>query len=111
MFTKKYWVSWKKDNPNDGALVRAQRQQYRDGKKSDKKSKKGNKRKIDNVLDDYSGDIMNNTMSSEDNNNHTQQKDSVRKEKKKVKQAEKDNAATDGLRVIGLRKTYFKKAF
>lgn len=35
------------------------------------------------------------------------QKDSVKKEKKKVKDAEKDGIACDGLRIIGLKKTYF----
>jgi ABC-type multidrug transport system ATPase subunit len=39
------------------------------------------------------------------------EKDSIKKEKKKVLDAEKDSLICDGLRVIGLKKTYFKKAF
>jgi ABC-type multidrug transport system ATPase subunit len=39
------------------------------------------------------------------------QKDSVKKEKKKVKTGEKEAIECDGLRVIGLKKTYFKKSF
>lgn len=38
-------------------------------------------------------------------------KDSVRKEKKKVMESIKNGISCDGLRVIGLRKTYTKKSF
>lgn len=38
-------------------------------------------------------------------------KDSVRKEKKKVKHCEKHNIACDGIRILNLKKTYFKKPF
>lgn len=37
-------------------------------------------------------------------------KDSVRKEKKKVKECERNKIPSDGLRIVGLRKTYYKKS-
>lgn len=103
LFTKKYWMSWKKSDPNEGAAIRASRGKKSDKKKKDKKKKR--KLNMENVMNDYSGDL---NLHEE---NSSAKKDSVKKEQKKVKDLESESAPCEGLRIIGLRKTYFKKAF
>lgn len=41
----------------------------------------------------------------------SQKKDSVKIEKKKVMNSEKNKITCDGLRILGLSKTYYNKAF
>ena len=106
LFTKKYWASWGKSKPDEGAAIREMRKSS-GGKK--KKVKRERKRTLDNVMDDYSGDISVSTNTSA--TAVKKEKNSVKNEKKKVKTAEKEGVVCDGLRVIGIRKTYFKKAF
>jgi len=64
MFTKKYWLSWRKTDDDAKARVREMR-----------KKKGGKKKKKDEVIEDYSGDIN----IGQDSNRS--QKDSVKKEK------------------------------
>jgi ABC-type glutathione transport system ATPase component len=70
---------------------------------SKKKKKEGKAKKVKNVMEEYDNGLH----APKDNN----KKDSVKKEKQKVKSLEKDGELCDGLRIIGLKKTYFKKAF
>jgi hypothetical protein len=51
-------------------------------------------------MNDYSDDLNFDKKSKS-------KKDSVKKEKKKVQDAERDGIACEGLRIIGLKKTYF----
>jgi ABC-type multidrug transport system fused ATPase/permease subunit len=96
LFTKKYWRTWLKTDPNEGANKRAMRLSKK--KKKDEKAKK-----VKNVMEEYDDGLH----APKDDN----KKDSVKKEKQKVKSLEKDGELCEGLRIIGLKKTYFKKAF
>lgn len=62
-------------------------------------------------MDDYDLKIQKSSSSTTESNNKKKKGDSVKKEKRKVKEAEKEKVFCDGLRVLGLKKTYFKKAF
>ena len=91
MFTKKYWMSWWKADKN-------LKQIEKNAKKGDKKGKKS-KRAVTEVMEDYLNDDKSASLNS------------VKKEKRKVKEAEREGVICEGLRVIGLKKTYFKKSF
>ena len=65
-----------------------------------KKDKKKKKRDVGDLMNDYQDDLSFDKVGKS-------QKDSVKKEKKKVKDAEKNGIACEGLRIIGLKKTYF----
>ena len=100
--TKKYWLSWKKIG--EGVFS-----DLTGGEKStEKKEKKKKVRGEDDQIEDYQEDGSENAGSE---NQLLRQKESIKKEKKKVKKAEKDGIAADGLRVIGIKKTYYAKAF
>ena len=82
MFTKKYWNTWGKYSADEGAKTRDSRRS-----KKNKAKKNEVKRKVEDVMDDYSGDLNITTSSTESNK---RKKDSVKKEKKKVIEAEKE---------------------
>lgn len=82
MFTKKYWNTWGKQSADEGAKTRDSRRS-----KKNKAKKNEVKRKVEDVMDDYSGDLNITTSSTESNK---RKKDSVKKEKKKVIEAEKE---------------------
>jgi ABC-type polysaccharide/polyol phosphate transport system ATPase subunit len=69
-----------------------------------KKDKKKKKRDVGDLMNDYQDDLSFDKVGKS-------QKDSVKTEKKKVKDAEKNGIACEGLRIIGLKKTYFQKSF
>ena len=93
--TAKYWNSWRKGEVDIKKAIKEAR-----------KAKKKGASKMDKIIkEDYSGEL--NLAESK----AVDQKDSVKKEKKKVKTGEKESVECDGLRVIGLKKTYYKKSF
>ena len=69
-----------------------------------KRDKKKKKRDVGDLMNDYQDDLNFDKQGKS-------QKDSVKKEKKKVKDAEKNGLVCEGLRIIGLKKTYFQKSF
>ena len=100
MFTKKYWLSWKKIG--EGVLKDLNKTEEEEESERERKNKK--KRDVGDLINDYQDDLNFNQANKS-------QKDSVKKEKKKVKDAEKDGIACDGLRIIGIKKTYFQNSF
>jgi ABC-type Na+ transport system ATPase subunit NatA len=101
MFTRKYWNSWgKQQTEEERAVIREQRRS------------KLKKRKTEKVMADYTEDLAFGGNVNEGNEKiKKNQKESVQKEKRKVLDAEREGMVPDGLRVIGMRKTYYKKAF